>query len=281
MALMSTSCLFSHRISPRDAEGNSLLHIAGESGDSEIAMLLLSILWRKSVLFSGYPDFMHVNAKGEDASEVTQDASLRSLIHACIDRYSVVNVNNLEEGDTLESMCVFPHSFAVIRNRIIESSTMKESIRQSKFIVNDCMVMKEQESGFPARLCAMNGGSFVIYIPPTLHMLEQVGVEVKNPESVAQKDALRMLVYSFSHGRQESYQSSFSLMKTGRSENPSRMMSVMGESRNRIYKPVAAGGSDEEKRRMVENNMRECVIVWSVCLQERCVVAFMNDMKIC
>ena len=279
---MSTSCLFSHRISPRDAEGNSLLHIAGKSGDSEIAMLLLSILWRKSVLFSGYPDFMHVNAKGEDASEVTQDASLRSLIHACIDRYSVVNVNNLEEGDTLESMCVFPRSFAVIRNRIIESSTMKESIRQSKFIVNDCMVMKEQESGFPARLCAMNGGSFVIYIPPTLHMLEQVGVEVKNPESVAQKDALRMLVYSFSHGRQESYQSSFSLMKTGRSENSSRMMSVMGESRNRIYKPVAAGGSDEEKRRMVENNMRECVIVWSVCLQERCVVvAFMNDMKIC
>lgn len=266
MALMSTSCLFLHRISPRDAEGNSLLHIAGKNGDSEIAMLLLSILWRKSVLFSGYPDFMHVNAKGEDASEVTQDASLRSLIHACIDRYSVVNVNNLKENDTLESFrYVFP-SLVVIRNRIIESSTMKESIRQSKFIVNDCVIMKEQENAFPARLCAMNQGSFVIYIPPTLHMLEQVGVEITNPESIAQKDALRMLVYSFSHAKQESYQSSYSMMKSASRQVPmmessSRMMSVAGESRNRIYKPVVVGGSDEEKRKMVENNMRECVIV--------------------
>ena len=29
-------------------------------------MILLSILWRKTVLLSGYPDFMHVNEKGEE-----------------------------------------------------------------------------------------------------------------------------------------------------------------------------------------------------------------------
>ena len=46
---------------------------------------------------------MHVNEKGEDAAEVTSDPSLSSLIRACIDRYSVVNVNNLREEDTLES----------------------------------------------------------------------------------------------------------------------------------------------------------------------------------
>jgi singapore isolate B (sub-type 7) whole genome shotgun sequence assembly, scaffold_24 len=80
-----------------------LLHIAGRNGSKEIAMILLSILWRKSILFSGYPDFMHVNEKGEDAAEVTSDPSLSSLIRACIDRYSVVNVNNLREEDTLES----------------------------------------------------------------------------------------------------------------------------------------------------------------------------------
>ena len=76
-----------------------MLHIAGRNGSKEIAMILLSILWRKSILFSGYPDFMHVNEKGEDAAEVTSDP----LIRACIDRYSVVNVNNLREEDTLES----------------------------------------------------------------------------------------------------------------------------------------------------------------------------------
>ena len=29
-------------------------------------MLLLSILWRQIILFSGYPDFMHVNDDGEE-----------------------------------------------------------------------------------------------------------------------------------------------------------------------------------------------------------------------
>ena len=47
---------------------------------------------------------MHVNEKGEDAAEVTSDPSLSSLIRACIDRYSVVNVNNLREENTLESV---------------------------------------------------------------------------------------------------------------------------------------------------------------------------------
>ena len=64
-------------------------------------MLLLSILWRKSVLFSGYPDFMHVNNKGEDATDITSDPALKSLIQACINRYSVVSVNNLTNVDTL------------------------------------------------------------------------------------------------------------------------------------------------------------------------------------
>ena len=64
-------------------------------------MLLLSILWRQMILFSGYPDFMHVNDAGEDAVDVTTDPSLKSLIRACIDRYSVVNVSNLTKTDTL------------------------------------------------------------------------------------------------------------------------------------------------------------------------------------
>ena len=151
---------------------------------------------------------------------------------------------------------------------------MKESIRQAKFIVNDCMIVKEQEARFPAHLCAMSKNSFIIYIPPTLHMLEQVGVEIKNPEDYAQKDALNLLMYSFSHlsmnhMRSESYQSSFSLIKPTPEEtktiqpltSSSRVMSVMGDSKNKIYKPVVVGGNDEERRRMVENNMKECVIV--------------------
>lgn len=70
-------------------------------------MLLLSILWRKSILFSGYPDFMHVNVDGEDAVDVTSDPSLKDLIRACIDRYSVVNVNNLTQNDSLHGMACF------------------------------------------------------------------------------------------------------------------------------------------------------------------------------
>ena len=84
-----------------DQNGESLLHIAARAGYSEIVMILLSILWRQSLLFSGYPDLMHVNQKGEDAAEVATDDSLRSLIRACIDRYSVVTVNNLKQTDTL------------------------------------------------------------------------------------------------------------------------------------------------------------------------------------
>jgi hypothetical protein len=88
----------------RDEENNSLLHIAGKNGMKEIAMILLSILWRKSVLFSGYPDFMHVNHKGQDAVDVTEDPYLKNLIRACIERYSVVTVNNLTVTDTLEGL---------------------------------------------------------------------------------------------------------------------------------------------------------------------------------
>lgn len=151
---------------------------------------------------------------------------------------------------------------------------MKESIRQAKFIVNDCMIVREQEAHFPAHLCAMNKNSFIIYIPPTLHMLEQVGVEIKNPENYVQKDALNLLIYSFSHLslnplHAESYQSSYNLVKSVPEErksiqsltSASRVMSVVGDSKNKIYKPVVVGGNDEERRRMVENNMKECVIV--------------------
>lgn len=84
-----------------DNKNNSLLHIAGKNGYKDIAMLLLSILWRRSVLLAGYPDFMQVNENGEDAVDVTTDPALKSLIRACIDRYSVVNVSNLTKQDTL------------------------------------------------------------------------------------------------------------------------------------------------------------------------------------
>ena len=95
-----------------DPNGESLLHIAAREGYSEIVMILLSILWRQSLLFSGYPDLMHVNQKGEDAAEVAADTSLRSLVRACIDRYSVVNVNNLKQTDTLAGKLCEYSSFA-------------------------------------------------------------------------------------------------------------------------------------------------------------------------
>lgn len=85
-----------------DEHKNSLLHLAGAAGNQRVAMVLLSLLWRKTILFSGYPDFMHVNEKGEDAVDVTTDESLKGLIRACIDRYSVVSVNNLKPTDTME-----------------------------------------------------------------------------------------------------------------------------------------------------------------------------------
>ena len=85
-----------------DERKNSLLHQAGAAGNQRVAMVLLSLLWRKTVLFSGYPDFMHVNEKGEDAVDVTTDEALKGLIRACIDRYSVVSVNNLKATDTME-----------------------------------------------------------------------------------------------------------------------------------------------------------------------------------
>ena len=102
MALMLIMCTIFVFVSyDRDNQNNSLLHIAGKNGYKDITMLLLSILWRRSVLFSGYPDFVHVNDKGEDAVDVTTDPSLKNLIRACIDRYSVVNVSNLTKTDTL------------------------------------------------------------------------------------------------------------------------------------------------------------------------------------
>ena len=48
----------------------------------------------------------------------------------------------------------------------------------------------------------------------------------------------------------------------------SRMMSVAGESNNQIYKPVSAGGSEAEKRKMLENNMKECCIFYPISLQQ-------------
>ena len=89
-----------------DERKNSLLHQAGAAGNQRVAMVLLSLLWRKTVLFSGYPDFMHVNEKGEDAVDVTADEALKGLIRACIDRYSVVSVNNLKVTDTMEGLGV-------------------------------------------------------------------------------------------------------------------------------------------------------------------------------
>ena len=168
------------------------------------------------------------------------------------------------------------HSFLDIRKRMVDSSTMKESIQRAKFVINDCVVMKQQEASIPAHLCAMGRNSFIVYVAPTLHMLEQVGVEITNPEGFIKNEALNLLVYSFSHlhsdRNSQSYRSSYNLVKTERDDktdgsdippmmkSSSRMLSVAGESHNKIYKPLPAGGNDEERRRMIENNMRECVI---------------------
>lgn len=251
----------------RDSRGDSLLHVAGRRGHRDIAMFLLSILWRRSVLLSGYPDFMQVNEAGEDAVDVTGDASLRELIRACIDRYSIVSVANLRDADSL----------ADVRERILASCTLKDSMRLAKFVVNDAIVFQQQEHNFPARLCCGDRNNFIIYVPPTLHILEQVGVEISNPEA-KQREALDMLVYSFSHlslkgdkqqqQQQQGYRGSFSMMsqgEAGKSPEPlgssARMMSVAGESKNQIYKPISVGGNETEKRKMVENNMKECTIM--------------------
>ena len=153
-----------------------------------------------------------------------------------------------------------------MRNRIIANCALKESIRQAKFIVNDCVVMPAQEHDIPARLCAHKENSFIIYIPPTLHILEQVGVEIKNPADVMEKEAFNMLIYSFSHMTLDpagAFRSSYSMKnldveKEEGLTSSSRMMSVAGESNNRIYKPVSVGGNTEEKRKMIKNNMKEC-----------------------
>ena len=197
---------------------------------------------------------------------MTADASLRELIRACIDRYSIVSVANLREDDSL----------ADVRERILASCTLKESMKLAKFVVNDAIVFPQQEQCFPARLCCGERNNFIIYVPPTLHILEQVGVEVQNPEA-KQREALDMLVYSFSHlslkgeqskSQQQGYGGSFSLVSRGearKSPEPlgsaARMMSVAGESKNQIYKPISVGGNETEKRRMVENNMKECTIL--------------------
>lgn len=251
----------------RDSRGETLLHLAGRLGYTDIAMFLLSILWRRSVLLSGYPDFMQVNEGGEDAVDVTTEPALRELIRACIDRYSIVSVANLREADSL----------ADVRERILASCTLKDSMKLAKFVVNDAIVFPQQERSFPARLCCGDRNNFIIYVPPTLHILEQVGVEVQNPEA-KQREALDMLVYSFSHlslkGEQQSqrsqqgYGGSFSLVSRGetrKSPEPlgsaARMLSVAGESKNQIYKPISVGGNETERRRMVENNMKECTIL--------------------
>lgn len=243
----------------RDRHGDSLLHLAGRRGLTDVAMLLLSILWRRSVLFAGYPDFMQVNENGEDAVDVTRDPALRELIRACIDRYSIVSVANLAPSDSL----------ADVRRRILASCTLKDSMKLAKFIVNDSIVLPQQEPAFPARLACGDRHNFIIYVPPTLHILEQVGVEVQNPEA-KQREALDMLVYSFSHlslgDSQQGYRASFGLAAPASPERAplagqARMLSVAGESRNQIYKPVSVGGNETERRRMVENNMKECAIL--------------------
>lgn len=244
-----------------------MLHLAGRNGYKDIAMILLSILWRKTVLLSGYPDFMHVNEKGEDAVDVTTDPSLKELIRACIDRYSIVSVNNLTATDTLED----------VRNRILANCTLKESMQLAKFIVNDSIILPQQERGFPAHLCCGEHNNFIIYVPPTLHILEQVGVEVKNPEA-KEREALNMLIYSFSHmslnDSQKGYQSSYTMPSTDIHKAPetltstARMMSVAGESKNQIYKPISVGGSEVDRRKMVENNMKECTIYFPVCRKQ-------------
>lgn len=155
-----------------------------------------------------------------------------------------------------------------MRNRVIANCSLKESIRQAKFIVNDCVLMPTQEHDIPARFCAHKENNFIIYIPPTLHILEQVGVEIKNPVDVMEKEAFNMLIYSFSHMTLDpagSFRSSYNMKPVEKEKeeilrNSSRMMSVVGESNNRIYKAVSVGGNTEEKRKMVENNMKECCV---------------------
>lgn len=120
-------------------------------------------------------------------------------------------------------------------------------------------------------MCCGSNNRFIIYIPPTLHILEQVGVEIQNPSGSFEKEALNMLIYSFSHlsldpTKSTEFQSSYNLPhmekeNLNQSEfTASRMMSIAGESNNQIYKPVSVGGSEAEKRKMIENNMKECCI---------------------
>ena len=100
---------------------------------------------------------------------------------------------------------------------------------------------------------------------------------IKNPAGMMEKEALNMLIYSFSHltldpSSSNGFRSSYSMKKIDVEKenavsNSSRMMSVAGESNNRIYKPVSAGGNSDEKRKMIENNMKECCIFCPVCSQ--------------
>ena len=66
-------------------------------------------------------------------------------------------------------------------------------MKQALFILNDSIILQQQESHIPAYLCCGMGNRFIIYIPPTLHNLEEVGVEIKNPESLYEKEALNQL----------------------------------------------------------------------------------------
>ena len=88
-----------------------------------------------------------------------------------------------------------------------------------------------------------------------------------------------MLIYSFSHlsldpMKASELQSSYNVSHVEKTmdhpnlSSSSRMMSVAGESNNQIYKPVSAGGSEAEKRKMLENNMKECCIVYIVSLKQ-------------
>lgn len=87
-----------------------------------------------------------------------------------------------------------------------------------------------------------------------------------------------MLIYSFSHlsldpMKASELQSSYNVSHVEKTmdhpnlSSSSRMMSVAGESNNQIYKPVSAGGSEAEKRKMLENNMKECCIFYPISLQ--------------
>ena len=155
-------------------------------------------------------------------------------------------------------------------------------MKQALFIINDSIVLQQQESHLPAHFCCDKNNRFIIYIPPTLHNLEEVGVEIKNPESHYEQEALNMLIYSFSHlslnpskteyqsfyslstvKKEPSYleKNSFSLQTQSQVYAESRMMSVAGESSNQIYKPVSVGGSEDDRRKMLENNLKECCII--------------------